>query len=230
MAIDYIYDNLITHQDLKYKKFMSSLLPTVNSETIIGVRMPILRKLSKEIITKDKAFVEGFLSTLPHEHYEENILHMLIITNYKDIDKVLNELDKFLPYVDNWAVSDCQVPKVFKNHSIKVLNKVKSWIASNETYAIRYGILVLMKIFLEENYKKDYLYIVADIKSEEYYVNMMRAWFFQEALVKQYDNAIKVFEDKRMDVWTHNQAIKKAIESRKIFVPTKDYLRSLKIK
>lgn len=230
MAIDYIYDNLITHQDLKYKKFMSSLLPTVNSETIIGVRMPILRKLAKEIIREGKDFVEEFLSTLPHENYEENILHMLIITNYKDVDKVLNELDKFLPYVDNWAVSDCQVPKVFKNHSIKVLNKVKSWIASNETYAIRYGILVLMKIFLEENYKKDYLYIVADIKSEEYYVNMMRAWFFQEALVKQYDDAIKVFEDKRMDVWTHNQGIKKAIESRKISVLTKDYLRSLKIK
>lgn len=230
MAKGFIYDSLISIQDLKYKTFMSTLLPTVNSETIIGVRMPILRKLSKEIITKDKAFVEGFLSTLPHEHYEENILHMLIITNYKDVDKVLNELDKFLPYVDNWAVSDCQVPKVFKNHSIKVLNKVKSWIASNETYAIRYGILVLMKLFLEEKYKKDYLYIVADKKSKEYYVNMMRAWFFQEALVKQYDNAIKVFEDKRMDVWTHNQAIKKAIESRKISVPTKDYLRSLKIK
>ena len=230
MAIDYIYDNLITHQDLKYKKFMSSLLPTVNSETIIGVRMSILRKLAKEIIREGSNFVEDFLSTLPHEYYEENILHMLIITNYKDVDKVLNGLTKFLPYVDNWAVSDCQVPKVFKNHSIKVLNKVKSWIASNETYAIRYGILVLMKIFLEENYKKDYLYIVADIKSEEYYVNMMRAWYFQEALVKQYDDAIKVFEDKRMDVWTHNQAIKKAIESRKISVATKDYLRSLKVK
>ncbi len=230
MTTDFIYNKLLTYQDLKYKKFISTLLPTVDSETIIGVRMPVLRKLAKEIMKSDEAIVEIFLSTLPHRYYEENILHMLIISSYKDLDKVLNELDKFLPYADNWAVSDCQVPKVFKNHPKEVLNKVKAWIASDKTYTIRYGILILMHLFLNENYNQEYLYIVADKKSVEYYVNMMRAWFLQEALVNQYDDAVKVIEDKYMDKWTHNKAIQKAIESRKISKETKDYLRSLKIK
>ena len=192
--------------------------------------MPVLRKLAKEIMKSDEAIVEKFLSTLPHMYYEENILHMLIISSYKDLGTVLNELDIFLPYADNWAVSDCQVPKVFKNHPKEVLNKVKAWIASDKTYTIRYGILILMHLFLDENYNKEYLYIVADKKSVEYYVNMMRAWFFQEALVRQYEDAIKVIEDKYMDKWTHNKAIQKAIESRKISKETKNYLRSLKIK
>lgn len=230
MTTNFIYKQLISYQDLKYKKFISALLPTVDSETIIGVRMPVLRKLAKEIMKSDEVSVEKFLSTLPHRYYEENILHMLIISSYKDLDKVLNELDRFLPYADNWAVSDCQVPKSFNNHPEEVLNKVKAWIASDKTYTIRYGILVLMHLFLDENYNKEYLYIVADKKSDEYYVNMMRAWFFQEALVKQYGDAVKVIEDKYMDKWTHNKAIQKAIESRKISKETKDYLRGLKIK
>lgn len=230
MTTDFIYKKIISYQDLKYKKFISTLLPTVDSETIIGVRMPVLRKLAKEIMKSDEAIVEKFLSTLPHMYYEENILHMLIISSYKDLDKVTNELDRFLPYADNWAVSDCQLPKSFKNHPEKVLNKVKAWIASDKTYTIRYGILILMHLFLDENYNKEYLYIVADKKSDEYYVNMMRAWFFQEALVKQYEDAINVIEDKYIDKWTHNKTIQKAIESRKISKETKDYLRSLKIK
>ena len=230
MTTDFIYNKLLTYQDLKYKKFISTSLPTVDSETIIGVRMPVLRKLAKEIMKSDEAIVEKFLSTLPHKYYEENILHMLIISSYKDLYKVLNELDRFLPYTDNWAVSDCQVPKSFTNHPEEVLNKVKAWIASDKTYTIRYGILILMHLFLNENYNKEYLYIVVDKKSDEYYVNMMRAWFFQEALVKQYDDAIKVIEYKYMDKWTHNKAIQKAIESRKISKETKDYLRNLKIK
>lgn len=230
MTIEIINEKLISYQDLKYKKFISLLLPTVNKETIFGVRMPVLRKLANVIIKENPSIVEEFLNILPHKYYEENILHMLIISSYKDLNKVLNELDKFLPYVDNWAVSDCQTPKVFKSHSKEVLNKVKEWIASDKTYTIRYGTLILMHLFLDEDYNKEYLYIVADKKSDEYYVNMMRAWFFQEALVKQYDDTIKVIEDKRMDKWTHNKAIQKAIESRKISKETKDYLRSLKIK
>lgn len=230
MTTDFIYNKLLTYQDLKYKKFISTSLPTVDGETIIGVRMPVLRKLAKEIIISDEVSVEKFLSALPHKYYEENILHMLIISSYKDLDKVTNELDRFLPYADNWAESDCQLPNSFKNHPEKVLNKVKAWIASDKTYTIRYGILILMHLFLNENYNKEYLYIVADKKSDEYYVNMMRAWFFQEALVNQYEDAIKVIEDKYMDKWTHNKAIQKSIESRKISKETKDYLRNLKIK
>lgn len=230
MATDFIYDKLITYQDLKYKKFISNLLPTVDSETIIGIRMPVLRKLAKEITKNDTGYVEKVLNTLPHKYYEENILHMLIISSYKRLDKTFFELNKFLPYVDNWAVCDCQVPKVFKDYPDEVLNKVKEWIASDKTYTIRYGILVLMNLFLDKNYSKEYLYIVADKKSDEYYVNMMRAWFFQEALVKQYNDAVKVIEDKYMDKWTHNKSIQKAIESRKVSKETKDYLRGLKIK
>lgn len=192
--------------------------------------MPDLRRFAKELIKMKKDLADEFISSLPHQYYEENILHMLIISSGKDLDKVLNELDRFLPYVDNWAVCDSQVPQVFRKYPEKVFKRIKVWTASNKTYTIRYGILILMNIFLDENFSKEHLYIVVNIKSNEYYVNMMRAWYFQTALVKQYDDAIEVIEGKYMDTLTHNKAIQKAVESKKISSETKEYLRTLRIK
>lgn len=230
MDKNYIYNKLLPLSDYKYKNFISTLLPTVEKEQIIGVRMPELRKFAKELIKTQKDFADEFISALPHQYYEENILHMLIISSYKDLDKTIVELDKFLPYVDNWAVCDSQVPQMFRKYPDEVFEQIKLWMSSNKTYTIRYGILILMNIFLDKNFSKEHLYNVANIKSNEYYVNMMRAWYFQTALVKQYDDAIEVIEGKYMDTWTHNKAIQKAVESKKISSETKEYLRTLRIK
>ena len=223
-----ILDELFKLQDIKYRDFQVKLFPTLNSEDFIGVRTPDLRKLAKDLV-KNNNYI-SFLNELPHKYFDENQLHGFIISEIKDYDECLMYLNKFLPFIDNWATCDQTSPKVFKNKHDKLLKEVKKWIKSKKTYTIRFGIGMLMQYYLDENFQNNYLDLVCNIKSNEYYVNMMRAWFFATALAKQYDSTISLFENKSIDMWTHNKAIQKAIESYRISQDKKDYLKSLKYK
>lgn len=222
-----ICDRLFAMQDKEYRDFHSKLMPNIDRERVIGVRIPDLRKYAKEL-AKDREKAEEFIWHLPHEYYEENNLHAFIIETYKDFDRALDAVDTFLPYVDNWATCDMMSPKVFANEPDKLLEAIKRWIASGGTYEIRYGINMLMKYFLDDRFLPEYPELVVGIVSEAYYVNMMIAWYFATALAKQYDSVIHYLEDDRLSVWNHNKIIQKAIESRRITNERKEYLRSLK--
>ena len=215
-------------QDLSYRDFQCKLMPTVDPDTFIGVRTPELRKLAKSFSKEPEA--EAFLRTLPHRYYEENNLHGFLIETMKDYSQVIAALDAFLPYVDNWATCDLMSPKIFKKHLPELREQIQVWMASSHTYTIRFGIEMLMTFYLDEQFQPEYLDWVADVHSEEYYVNIMIAWYFATALAKQYDAALPYLQEHRLEPWTHNKAIQKAIESYRITDEQKDYLRSLKVK
>ncbi len=213
-------------QDLKYRDFQCRLMPTVDSETVIGVRTPELRKLAREYAKNPDI---DFLKTLPHRYYEENNLHGFLIETIRDYDGVISALDAFLPYVNNWATCDLMRPKVFKKHLPELLEKIREWLQSDHTYTIRFGIKMLMCFYLDEQFKPEYLALVAGVKSQEYYVNMMIAWYFATALAKQYDAALPYIQLGCLGAWTHNKTIQKAIESYRITDQQKVFLRTLKI-
>lgn len=223
-----ITDELFALQDLEYKKFHSKLMPTINPDVIIGVRTPNLRNLTKQV--KNSTEVELFLQELPHQYYEENNLHGFLIETIKDFDGCIAALNKFLPYVDNWATCDMMAPKALKKDLVKLYEQVKIWIASGETYTMRFGVNMLMKYYLDEAFSMEYPDLVASIKTEEYYVKMVVAWYFATALAKQYKAVLPYIEEKRLDTWTHNKTIQKAAESYRIAPEQKAYLRTLKIK
>ena len=220
-----IREEIFAIQDTSYGDFQSKLIPNIPRELFIGVRVPEARKLAKRIAKEAETSI--FLKNLPHKYYDENILHALLISEIKDYDACIEEIDKFLPYVDNWAVCDIISPKIFKKNKTILLGKIKEWSASEKTYTCRFGIEMLMSYFLDDDFKPDYLEIPASVHSEEYYVRMMIAWFFATALAKQWDTTIKYIEDHRLDKWTHNKAIQKARESRRITPKRKEYLNSL---
>ena len=228
MQVQSITEQLFALQDLEYKKFHSKLMPTINPEVIIGVRTPKLRMLAKQI-SKSTA-VEKFLAELPHQYYEENNLHGFLIETIKDFDACIAALNKFLPYVDNWATCDMMAPKVLKKDLPKLYEWVKRWISSGETYTVRFGVNLLMKYFLDEAFLTEYPELVASIHSEEYYEKMVMAWYFATALAKQYDAVLPYLTEKRLDMWTHNKTIQKAVESYRITPEQKAYLKTLKIK
>ena len=223
-----IQEKLFEYQDLGYREFNSKLIPNIDKETMIGVRIPDIRKIEKSLSTEEK---EEFLLKLPHKYFEENMLHGIIISNMKDYDKVITNLEKFLPYVDNWAVCDSISPKVLKKNIEKVITNVLSWIKNNHTYVCRFGIGMIMQLYLEDEYfKRTYLDIIAEIKTEDYYINMMRAWTFQVALVKQWKEAIVYIEKGLLDEFTHNKTISKSCDSYKIEKEKKEYLKTLRRK
>ena len=200
----------------------------MNPDKIIGVRTPDLRKLSKELAGTELA--EEHLRNLPHQYYEEDNLHGFLIEKIKDYDKCIEELNKFLPYVDNWATCDMMSPKVLKKHLPELLEQIKAWMASEHTYMIRFGMKTLMTFYLDEEFREEYLEMVASVQSEEYYIKMMVAWFFATALAKQYEAALPYIENQKLEIWTHNKAIQKAVESYRITAEQKVYLKSLKLK
>ena len=223
-----VQTRLFELQDLKYRDFDAKLMPTVNKEKIIGVRTPALRVFAKKYGKTDEA--KEYLQILPHQYYEENNLHGLLIEQIKDYDTCLEELERFLPYIDNWATCDMLAVKVVKNHLDTFIDEVYRWMESDHAYTIRFGISMLMRYYLEDAFQMEYPEKVAQIRSEEYYVNMMRAWYFATALAKQYDKILPFIEKQKLDVWTHNKTIQKAIESYRITPEQKEYLRGLKIK
>lgn len=228
MTNEEILKRLFELQDTAYRDFHSGLVPNINSDTIIGVRTPELRKLAKELYGEED--VSGFLSALPHKYFDENQLHAFIISLDKDFESTLDAVEEFLPYVDNWATCDQLSPKIFKKNKSELLKRIEGWIESGKTYTVRFGIKMLMEHFLDEDFKLEYPERIAGIESGEYYVNMMIAWYFATALAKQYEKTIPFIERKILPVWTHNKAIQKSVESRRITPERKEYLKSLKIK
>jgi 3-methyladenine DNA glycosylase AlkD len=225
-----IKDKLFLLQDLKYRDFISGLIPTIDKKRIIGIRQNAeFKKLAKKIWKDSSEEALLFLKDLPHYYYEENNLHALFIEQGKDFDEVMNLTEEFLPYIDNWATCDSFLPKVFGKNLNKLYPKIINWINSDKPYVIRYGIGMLMRYYLDELFDLKMLDLVINISSDHYYVNMMRAWYFATALAKQYDSTVKVIESKCIDTWTHNKAIQKAIESRRITDEQKKYLKMLKI-
>lgn len=226
MTEEYIRNRLFELQDLKYRDFHSRLMPTVEKELIIGVRTPDLRKLSKEI-SKTEHGAE-FLRILPHKYYEENNLHAFLIEDIKDYNSCIAELNRFLPFVDNWATCDMMRPKIFKKHLSELLEQIKIWIKSDDTYTVRFGVEMLMCYYLDDAFSTEYPEWVSQIHSDEYYIKMMMAWYFATALAKQYDAVIPYIENNRLDADTHNKTIRKAIESFRITPEQKAYLRTLR--
>ena len=223
-----IQKELFALQDTKFRDFQAKLMPTVDPENMIGVRTPALRKYAKEVLKRED--YREFLDDLPHKYFDENQLHAFVISGIKDYDECVKEVERFLPLVDNWATCDQMSPKVFKKHKGELLTEIKKWIKSKETYTIRFGVGMLMEHFLDEDYDEAYPKMVAKLRSEEYYVNMMIAWYFATALAKQYDTILPFIENKSLDDWTHNKAIQRAVESYRITPEQKEYLKSLKVK
>lgn len=228
MNVNEIQKRLFDLKDPGYRDFQSKLLPSVDKDRIIGVRTPQLKDLAKRLLKDPEVY--GFLDILPHRYFDEDQLHAFIISGIKDFDACMDLVEKFLPYIDNWATCDQLSPAVFKKHRTGLLEHIKTWISSGKTYVVRFGTGMLMQHYLDEDFDAEYLDIVAGISSEEYYVNMMRAWYFATALAKQYDAVLPYIENKRLDLWTHNKAVQKAVESRRITEEQKSYLRSLKRK
>lgn len=220
---------LFEHQDQKYGDFIAKLVPTEPREAFIGIRSPEYKKILPVVRKMPEQVTAEFLKAVPHQFHEENILHICLINEMKDFDQCVTELENFFPYITNWAVSDGLNPKVFTKNKDKIITKLPLWINDEKPYAKRCGILLLMKLFLDEDFKPEYLEWPAHIRSNEYYVNMMTAWFFAEALVKQWDAAIEYIKVQKLDSWTHNKAIQKARESFRITKEQKEYLNTLKI-
>ena len=226
--IEEIRDELFGLLDEKYGEFQAKLLPTVDPASIIGVRTPELRKLAKKMAKREE--IGEFLGALPHQCFDENQLHAFVVSQMKDFSACLKEVDRFLPYVDNWATCDQMSPKVFKKHRAELLTAIRRWIGSGETYTVRFAVGMLMEHFLNEDFDPVYPEMVAAVRSEEYYVRMMVAWYFATALAKQYEAAVPFIEGQRLDAWTHNKTIQKAVESYRISPEQKAYLKGLKRK
>lgn len=228
MNVKEIREELFQMQDCGYRDFQAKLIPTINPEMLIGVRTPELRQFAKRLAKKGHA--DLFLQELPHQYFDENQLHAFLISDIKDFGLCMSKLTEFLPYVDNWATCDQMSPKVFRKHRLKLLGHIREWISSDQTYVVRFAAGMLMEHFLDDDFDPAYPELVAGVRSEEYYVNMMRAWYFATALAKQYDAVLPFIEERRLDVWTHNKAIQKAVESRRITPDQKAYLKTKKVK
>ena len=219
---------LFDRQDPAYRAFQSKLMPTVDPETVIGVRTPALRKLAKELAGTQPA--EDFLHQLPHRYYEENNLHGLLISSIPDYDAAVAALEEFLPYVDNWATCDLLSPKAFRTHPPELPEQIRRWVENERPYTVRFGLGMLLSFYLDEEFRPEYLDLAAGLRRDEYYVKMMVAWYFATALAKQYQAALPYVEEHRLDRWTHNKTIQKAVESYRITPEQKAYLRSLRWK
>ena len=228
MITDEIRKELKKLQDKGYREMQVTIIPTLEADSIIGVRTPALRQLAKELAKRED--ISEFFSDLPHKFFEENQLHAFILSGMKDAESCIRLVDEFLPYVDNWATCDQMSPKVFKKHKQLLLEYVDKWIRSEHTYVKRFAIGMLMEHFLDEDFKTSYLTKVSKIRSEEYYVNMMIAWYFATALAKQYEDTLPFIEKQKLDKWTHNKSIQKAVESYRITPEQKEYLKTLKRK
>ena len=225
--MDKVKEFLLSNQDLKYRDFTLPLLPNIDEKTFIGVRLPVIKKYAKDLDAKSR---EEFLSSLPHYYHEENILHAFILSNIKDYDDFINKVNIFLPYVTNWSVSDTICNKNLTKYRDKLIVEIYKWLKSDELYRVRYAVKCLMNYYLDENFKEEHLNRVQQVTLEDYYVKMMIAWYLATGLAKNYDSFIKVIEENRFDIFTHNKAIQKAVESYRVSDEHKTYLKSLKRK
>lgn len=221
-----VYEMLLEVKDDKYKEFQAKLVPNIDSKTIIGVRTPQMRAVAKEVFNSD--IRDKFLSELPHKYYEENLVHFFILAMIKDFDECVEKVEAFLPYVDCWPVSDQATPKSFKKNHDKLLPYIKKWIASDYVYTSRFGMRMLMNEYLGDDFKEEYLELVASKKGDDYYLKMMIAWYFATALAKRYDESVKYIEERKLDEWVHKKAIQKAVESYRVSDEHKEYLKTFR--
>jgi len=221
-----IVDRLFLEQDISYRDFNCKLIPNVDKKLFIGVRVPVIKKIAKEMIN-DGSYV-AFINELPHYYFEENMLHSYIISSGKNLDEVINNINDFLPWVDNWAVSDAINPKIFKNNDKRVYEEIEKWIKSEKTYAIRVGLVSLLNYYLDDHFSSNIFNLVNGIRNDDYYVKMAIAWFYSYALIKKYEETIGFFEGNFLDKWIHNKGIQKAIESYRISNERKEILRKLR--
>ena len=228
--IQKIKNDLLLMHDKTYKDFHSKLMPTINPNSIIGIRVPVLRDYAKKLFKENSIeSLNSFLKNLPHEFYEENNIHAFIIEKINNFDECIFYLENFLPYIDNWATCDMLNPKIFKNNCEKLLEKIYQWINSDSVYTVRFAIGLLMRYFLDEKFETKYLDLVASINFEEYYINMMRAWFFATALAKQYEQTLPYIKNYSLDKWTHNKTIQKAKESFRVTKVQKEELKKYSV-
>ena len=225
-AAQYVRERLLALRDEEYQRFTAKLLPNIPPERVLGVRTPDLRALAKEL--HGTPAETEYLDALPHYYNEENILHAVLLGYEKDYSAAVARMNAFLPYVDNWAVCDVINPKAFGKAGGELISQVKEWIASGEDYTVRFAVSCLMKYFLDEKFRPEYLDLAVQIQSEEYYVNMMRAWYLATALAKQYGDTVPILENRRLDRWTHNKTIQKAVESFRVSDEHKAYLKTLR--
>lgn len=223
-----IREALFELQDKEYAQFQAKLTPGVPLESFIGVRVPQARALAKRLMKENPEEVLCFLEELPHTYYDENMLHGLLLSEMKNYETCVQKVEAFLPYVDNWAVCDIMSPRVFRSHKDVFIDKIRNWSASKHTYTCRFGMEMLMSHYLDADFKSEYLEIPAAVVSDEYYINMMIAWFFATALAKQWDEAVKYLTEHRLGIWVHNKTIQKARESYRISPEQKTYLKTLK--
>lgn len=226
---DYILKAILNLQDTNYRDFQKKLIPNIDSQRIIGVRTPKLKELAKKLAADKTVDIRGFIESLPHFYYEENQLHSFIISNEKDFDKCVVMTDEFLQYIDNWSTCDQLLPTVFKKHKPELLTYIDKWIKSDRTYTVRFAIGMLMKHFLDDDFKITHLHTVSEVVHQDYYVKMMISWYFTTALAKRYDKTVGFLENRVLDKWTHNKTIQKSLESYRISSDKKAYLRTLKI-
>ena len=223
-----IQKSLLAMQDLSYRDFQVKLMTTVDKETVIGVRTPQLRSFAKAFGKTAEA--GEFLAQLPHTYYEENNLHGMLLGQIRDYPEAITELNRFLPFVDNWATCDLLALPVLGKHLDQLIPEIDRWMISDHTYTVRFAVGLLMRYYLEDAFRPEYSDRVLRVCSEEYYINMMRAWYFATALAKQYDAILPCLTEHRLDVWTHNKTIQKAIESYRITPEQKAFLRTLRVK
>ena len=223
-----IQEELFSFRDEQYREFNAKLLPTVDKEKIIGIRTPLLRKYAKAFAKRPEA--ELFMQTLPHDYFEENNLHAVLVQKMRSFDNCIKELDCFLPFVDNWATCDMMSPKILRKNPDALMKKIRQWLNSDHTYTVRFAVKCLMDFYLEENFTEEVLYLVSQVDKEDYYIKMVCAWFFATALAKQYESALPYLTEHRLPLWVHNKTIQKAVESYRIDDDTKKYLKTLKIK
>ncbi len=221
-----VYEMLLEVKDDKYRDFQAKLVPNISPDTIIGVRTPDMRKIAKEIFNSD--LKDGFLAELPHRYYEENLVHFFVVALIKDFDECIEAVEAFLPYIDCWPVSDQATPKSFKKQHERLLPYIRKWIASEHVYTARFGIRMLMNEYLGDDFREEYLSLVASKQGEDYYLRMMVAWYFATALAKRYDESVRYIEEKKLDEWVHKKAIQKALESYRVTEEHKVYLKSLR--
>jgi len=219
---------LFACQDVKFKELNLKLIPSLDASRVIGVRTPDVRRIAKQYGKRQN--VDSFLAALPHDYFEENNVHAAIIASFRDYEMTVAALDKFLPFVDNWATCDMMTPTVFKKNTERLIVEIRRWLCSGKTYSVRFAIRMLMCFYLEDNYLPEYAELVSGVKSDEYYVKMMAAWYFATALAKRYDDILPFIADGQLDKWTHNKAVQKAVESFRITPEQKAHLKTLKIK
>ncbi len=221
-----LQERLLAVRDEKYREFQIKLVPNIDPDTVIGVRTPDMRKIAKEVYEGEER--EAFLNSLPHAYYEENLIHFFVLAMYKDIEQCIREVEKFLPYVDCWPVSDQATPKSFRKNHQKLLPHIRKWIASEHVYTARFGIRMLMNEFLDADFREEYPQWVAEKQGEDYYLKMMVAWYFATALAKRYEETVGYFENHVLEDWTHRKAIQKALESYRVSDEHKEHLKTLR--